>query len=260
MRIDKLPIDAVLIKNSKTDYVDKFGNIYSIGTRGKEKYFIKKELVNVCGYKCCGIKYYKNNKNIVIQKRVHRLVAEAFIPNPNNLPIVIHIDNNKKNNCVDNLKWGTISENTQQAINDNLLINTKSWEDNQSLPCNCYDTLTNELIRSYGSRIEASKNTGITVSTISNQINNLSANYLKKAIYFTNYNQKPIDHYIIIQYDYDTDLEINRFVNCTIASKNTNILINTILSHINNGKPKHKFIQTYFKKVLLKGEETIENN
>jgi hypothetical protein len=104
MRIDKLPTDAVLIKNSKTDYVDRLGNIYSINTKSKESYFIKKELVNICGYKCCGIKYYKNNKNIIIQKRVHRLVAEAFISNPNNFPVVMHIDNNKKNNCVDNLK------------------------------------------------------------------------------------------------------------------------------------------------------------
>jgi hypothetical protein len=42
---------------------------------------------------------------------VHRLVAATFIPNPDNKPCVDHIDGNKKNNAVDNLRWVTASEN-----------------------------------------------------------------------------------------------------------------------------------------------------
>jgi hypothetical protein len=44
-------------------------------------------------------------------RKVHRLVAEAFIPNPNNLPEVDHIDTNKDNNCAENLRWCTHQEN-----------------------------------------------------------------------------------------------------------------------------------------------------
>lgn len=46
---------------------------------------------------------------------IHRLVAETFLPNPNNLPQVNHLDENKQNNCVDNLCWVTNKENVQYS-------------------------------------------------------------------------------------------------------------------------------------------------
>ena len=46
----------------------------------------------------------------------HRLVAEAFIPNPNKHPLVMHIDNDGLNNNVSNLKWGTYKMNNIQPV------------------------------------------------------------------------------------------------------------------------------------------------
>lgn len=64
------------------------------------------------GYK--SVKLYKDN--IGHQKAVHRVVAEAYIPNPENKPQVNHKDLNKKNNEVQNLEWVTQDENQSHAI------------------------------------------------------------------------------------------------------------------------------------------------
>ena len=84
----------------------------------------------------CGHKYVELCKDGVSKKfLIHRLVAEAFIPNPDNLPIVMHKDNDPLNNHVSNLKWGTQSDNIQQAFDEGRKISPYKG---QSHP-NCYE-------------------------------------------------------------------------------------------------------------------------
>lgn len=56
------------------------------------------------------------------RKSIHRLVANAYIPNPDNLPIVRHLDDNPRNNHVDNLAWGTQKDNMQDCVKHGRLV------------------------------------------------------------------------------------------------------------------------------------------
>ncbi|API90291.1 hypothetical protein BKP56_07050 [Marinilactibacillus sp. 15R] len=63
-----------------------------------------------------------------ITKRLHRVVAEAFIPNPENKPEINHIDGNKENNEVSNLEWVTSKENKRHAWENDLQVSVKGSE------------------------------------------------------------------------------------------------------------------------------------
>lgn len=108
---------------------------------------------------------------------VHRLVAETFIPNPDNLPVPNHIDGNKSNNCVENLEWTTYGENNQHAI-DNHLRSPRGRKV-------CQYDLDENFIMEFKSVTEASRQTGIGRSTISNCLNGRApenSNYIWKYI------------------------------------------------------------------------------
>lgn len=64
------------------------------------------------------VELWKNNKRKVAM--IHRLVAEAFIPNPDGKPQVNHKDGNRANNSVENLEWVTCSENSKHAYRTGL--------------------------------------------------------------------------------------------------------------------------------------------
>jgi hypothetical protein len=77
----------------------------------------KKPNINEKGYEMVRV-YVKTG--VSYKRRVHRLVADAFIPNPEDKPQVNHIDGNKRNNEVSNLEWATNKENCIHAVETGL--------------------------------------------------------------------------------------------------------------------------------------------
>jgi len=112
----------VYIKNQKTKYmVTIYGEIISIKKETKK---ILRTEIDRDGYHHVII--YINGKPH--RKSVHRLVAEAFIPNVYDKPEVNHIDGDKSNNSADNLEWVTTKENIKHAWDNNLSTAKKGGE------------------------------------------------------------------------------------------------------------------------------------
>jgi hypothetical protein len=94
--------------------VSNLGNVYSTPKDGKPNRLLKQEISvrsNSTTYRRVSL----SKEGKVTRIQVHRLVAEAFIPNPENKPMVNHIDNNGANNSVTNLEWCTHSENMEHS-------------------------------------------------------------------------------------------------------------------------------------------------
>lgn len=260
--IKELPEDAREIPNS-LNWVDPNGNVYGIETRvfhlkngkiAKHKhygeYFIYNQYINNHnGYVYCSIKYFINKEKTTCknrQRRVHILVAEAFLENPNAYPIVGHKNNIKSDNRVENLYWTTYKENTQKAVDDGLLVNAVGYEDSQSKPVVVFNTYTNEEIGRYGSASEAERKFGAPMTTILRQ-----AKYKKpvrKPYYFRFQCDADLQApTIIIQYNFETDEEIGRYWNTWEAERKTGICSKVISDQCKRYcKPQWTKSGTYF--------------
>ena len=113
---------------------------------GKER--IRKVTINKYGY--LEVSLCKDEKPTT--KRIHRLVAEAFIPNPQNLPEVNHKDEDKTNNNVENLEWCT------EEYNHNYGTRLQRNAEKLSKCVDQIDAITGEVIRQWKSTQECGRN------------------------------------------------------------------------------------------------------
>ena len=137
--------------------IKDYEGLYAITRDGQVWSYISKKFLK---YSDNGKGYYQ----VILCKEgkkktflIHRLVAQAFIPNPNNLPEVNHKDEDKSNNCVENLEW------MSKIDNINYGTGSKRSAEKRSKPIYCV-----ELDKVFKSGKEAAEELGLHNSHISN--------------------------------------------------------------------------------------------
>lgn len=165
--------------------VSNYGRVRSLGIHTMRKnrwgemspYYRKPHLMKIC--KCSNGYLFAplcTGRNGVSQKLVHRLVAEAFLPNPHNLPIINHKDEDRTNNYVGNLEWCNYSYNNRYGSHREKMVESirKGRNDRWRPKYVLQYSQNNELIAVYPSIIEAHRRTGIDSKGIwSNAMNTL---------------------------------------------------------------------------------------
>lgn len=189
-----------MLKVKDETFVDikDYNGRYKIGNKGtiigvsrskdnryNNKQWILKQYEDRNGYMYVTLQKDKKRKTI----KVHRLVATHFIDNPYNYPCINHIDSNRKNNDVSNLEFCTHKQNTQWALKTGRFDNMKKMNSERMKKSKLYlkgyplaNEVTkkkvaqydkkNNLLNVYESISDASRNTGITITSISYACNN----------------------------------------------------------------------------------------
>lgn len=156
------------------DYVPRFNEMVKVSTLGRVKSFYRYstgKIIQCIDIDCFG---YMRVRIKGRHYKIHRLVAETFIPNPENKREVNHKDGNKLNNRADNLEWATRSENQKHAYKVGLQKPSKKqkqavskWNKEHRIKKVYQYNLNGELIKIHKSCYDCSIELNTTNATVS---------------------------------------------------------------------------------------------
>lgn len=143
--------------------IEGYEGLYKISNLGRVKRVetdrILKPLKHTNEYSTVNL----SKNGIVSNKKIHRLVSQAFIPNPENKPEVNHINENKTNNMVSNLEWSTRKENNNHGTRNERA--GKAISKSKSIPIIATNLKTGESQEFYGTN-ECARQLGLHQSSI----------------------------------------------------------------------------------------------
>lgn len=162
--------------------IEGYEGIYEVSCTGLVRRAGRVLKNNVCTNNYLSVSLSREGK--VTPHRVHRLVAKAFLSNPENKPHVNHKDSNRQNNNVDNLEWVTVSENMKHSYDKGGRLAPKSWkgrvgsDHNKSKGFTLISPKGDKLV--FGSGLEAKRLYGFDNTSISYALVNQSIPYTFK--------------------------------------------------------------------------------
>lgn len=158
--------------NERWSFIPGTDNQYLISTKGRVL-SLSKEPMLVTPHKLCS-----GYVDVGIHGKrcsIHRLVAQTFIPNPNNYPVVNHINEKKDDNRIENLEWCSYSKNNSYGEAHESRKRTKGAK------VRCY-SLNGDFVGEFYSMVEAGKQLGCSFSGIANAVRNKDGKF--RDLYF----------------------------------------------------------------------------
>ena len=149
--------------------IPNYEGLYQISNQGNiiscRNHQYLKPIIDNYGY--CHVALYKNKQKTTY--KIHRLVAITFIENPNNYPIINHKDENRTNNCVENLEWCTYKYNNE--YNDRH--KKYAYKTAKKLGHTIYQyDINHNLIGTFPSIIELSRQLNLPRTSVTRHLNN----------------------------------------------------------------------------------------
>lgn len=185
--VDKEDLDPIErwceIEEAPGYYISESGLIWSSKTHIFKKIWMKSKSDSVIGrYPSTTIKHYGTF-------RIHRLLAKYFIPNPNNFPIVRHLNDDPEDWFLDNLEWGTYQDNMNDRIRNGKPVYHSDEERKRRSEARKRKTkviYSDGNSKIFNSRHDAAIATGMSLGTLTkliNKIKNEFKGYRIEAVY-----------------------------------------------------------------------------
>jgi len=160
--------------------VSNLGRVKSLSRKYKHNMFGKKIIYKTSKERLLTININQGYAHVVLckngkckQKLLHRLIAQSFIPNPENKPNINHIDGNGLNNNLDNLEWCTQKENIKHASDIlNIFNNYQRYRDTRTKFVIQLNNETKEFMAIFNSAKETSILLDVPISTIRSSCRN----------------------------------------------------------------------------------------